>query len=54
MEIYIYIYIYIYKWQDEKSIILYFFTELKTYHLSYFYVLILMIGRKENKTATSA
>ena len=24
-------------WQDGKNIFLYFFTELKTYHLSYFY-----------------
>ena len=24
-------------WQDRKNIFLYFFTELKTYHLSYFY-----------------
>ena len=23
-------------WQDEKNIFLYFFTELKTYHFSYF------------------
>ena len=23
-------------WQDEENIFLYFFTELKTYHLSYF------------------
>ena len=27
-------------WQDEKNIFLYFFTELKTYHVSYFYLLI--------------
>ena len=47
-------YIYIYIRQDEKNIILYFFTELKTYHLSYFYLLILIIGRKVNKTVTSA
>ena len=25
-------------WQDGKNIFLYFFTELKTYHLSYFYL----------------
>ena len=25
-------------WQDEKNIFLYFFTELKTYHFSYFYL----------------
>ena len=27
-------------WQDEKNIFLYFFTKLKTYHVSYFYLLI--------------
>ena len=35
-------YIYIYIRQDEKNIILYFFTDLKTYHFSYFYLQILI------------
>ena len=47
-------YIYIYIRQDEKKHHSLFFTELIAYHLSYFYLLILITGRKVNKTVTSA